>query len=241
MAGGIPEVRPPSRDNEEGTPCRMERDGEEPETLETVLALNMLGFRMAKGAVDGEEDSEDVPTRLSLMDIRDDDDEFMLSLRSRLIASPEGLVPMFAVLGLMVGNGLGGGIRALVPVLALVPITGGNTNLSATLILSIPWRPVPPVEVARAIWIGGDLENPNLGPVVLEGKEDPEMESRWRFFSSVGTNSSRSREINFDDSKDSSSSNWKVELSRYVVDSVKIPKMCEMGGKVWVDVVKGWL
>jgi len=187
---------------------------------------------MTKGPVDGEEDSEEAPTRLSLMDIRDDEDEFMLSLRSRLIANPEGLVTTFAVLGLMMGNGLGGGISALVPVLALVPITGGNTNLSATLMLSTPGRAAPPVEVARAIWIGGDLEKPDLGPVVLEGSDDPEMESRWRFFSSVGTNSSRSREINFDDSKDSSSSNWKVELSRYVVDSVKIPKMCEMGGKV---------
>jgi len=210
----------------------MDSDGEDPEALETVLALNMLGFRMTKGPVDGDEDSEEVPTRLSLMDIRDDDDEFMLSLRSRLIANPEGLVPTFAVLGLMMGNGLGGGIRALVPVLALVPITGGNTNLSATLMLSTPGRTAPPVEVARAIWIGGDLEKTDLGPLVLEGNDDPEMESRWRFFSSVGTNSSRSREINFDDSKDSSSSNWKFELSRYVVDSVKIPKMCEMGGKV---------
>jgi hypothetical protein len=138
----------------------MDKDGEDPEVLETVLALNMLGFRIGKGPVDGEDDSEDVPTRLSLMDTRDDEDEFKLSFRSRLIASPDGLVPipMLAVLGFMVGNGLGGGIRALVPVLALVPITGGNTNLSATLIPSTPGRTTPPVEVARAICMGGDRE-----------------------------------------------------------------------------------
>lgn len=137
---------------------RMDREGEDPEVLEMVLTLNMLGFRMGKGPADGEEDSEDVPTRFSRMDSRDDEDEFKLSFRSRLIASPEGLATMFAVLGLMVGNGLGGGIKALVPVLALVPITGGKTNLSATLMLSTPGRITPPVEVARAICIGGDRE-----------------------------------------------------------------------------------
>jgi hypothetical protein len=186
----------------------MDRDGEDPEVLETVLALNMLvGFRIGKGPVVGEDDSEDVPTRLSLMDTRDDEDEFKLSFRSRLIASPEGLVPMFAVLGFMMGNGLGGGIRALLPVLALVPITGGNTNFSATVMLSTPGRTTPPAEVARAICMGGERTKPDLGALVLQGNDDPEMESRWRFFSSVGTNSSRSREINLDDSKDSSSSN----------------------------------
>lgn len=135
----------------------MEIDGEDPEVLETVLALKMLGFRMGKGPEEGDEESEEVPTRLSLKDTREDEDEFMLSFRSRLIASPEGLVAMFVVLGLMVGNGLGGGIRALLPVVALVPITG-NANLSAKMILSTPGRTTPPVEVARAICMGGERE-----------------------------------------------------------------------------------
>ena len=205
-----------SRVRDDGPPCRIDNDGEDPEALETVLVLNMLGFRMGTGPLDGEEErGEEVPAILSLMDTKDDDEEFMLSFLNRFNAKPEGEVftPMFAVPGFMEGNGLGGGIKALLPVLALVPIEEGNMNLSATVILSTPGKTVPPADVVRAICIGGDRDVIDLTPL-LEGNDDPEMESRWRFFSSVGTNSPRSREVNPKDSKDSRSSSWKLGLSR---------------------------
>ncbi len=139
---------------DEDVPCRIDKDGEDPEALEIVLDLNMLGFRMGKGPVDGDDDrGDDVPAIGSLIDIKDDDDEFILSLRSRLTANPvgEGLGPMLTELGFMDGKGLGGGIKALVPILALVPMAGGSINLSATEILSTPGMIPPPAEVARAI------------------------------------------------------------------------------------------
>jgi len=168
----------------------------------------MFGLRMGRGPVVGDEEREEVPgLKLSLAETDDDEEEFRLSLRRRLKASPEGATEAIGGVGFVDGNGRGGGINALVPVIALVPNDGvtprdGRMNLSATVALSTA---APPPEAALAICLGGERASAERMPL-LAGRDDPVIESLCRFLSKVGTKPSRSREINREDNNDSLSS-----------------------------------
>jgi len=88
------------------TPCRMDSEGDEPDALEMVLDLNgwtglMCGLRIGRAPEIGEDERDDVPPPaaataavdddenglagygLSLAEIDDEEDEFMLSLLRR--------------------------------------------------------------------------------------------------------------------------------------------------------------
>lgn len=127
------------------------------------------------------------------------------------------------------GNGRGGGMRAVVPVLALIPREGlpilgtlvGRMKRSATIGLSTggPAEVVLPMPIA----LGGERDNMERMPLLF-GSEEPESESRCLFLSRVGTNPSRSSEMKRDERRDSSSSSWKLGVDRYVVCNVKEPR-----------------
>jgi len=179
----------------------------------------------------GEDEEEDVPAAavgenglagygLSRADMDDDDDEFRLSLRRRLTASPEAGIGFAAAVAdpvdkFVEGKGRGGGMRAEVPVLALVPREGapmlatrvGRIKRSATVGLSGAGPRPPPMEVVLAIptALGGDRDNVERIPLLF-GREELERESRCLFLSRVGTKPSRSSEMKRDERRDSSSS-----------------------------------
>ena len=160
----------------------------------------------------------------------DEVDEFKLSFRRRFIARPEADVMAgleigvgFAIVALplvIAGNGLGGGISAVEPVLALGPMPTlatreGIRKRSATLVLCsltpplVPPFTVLPVDEALPIPIA-------LGGLPATGafKLDPLIESRCLCRSNVGTNAGwpstwRSNDRNPDDSIASRSSSWK--------------------------------
>ena len=193
------------------------------------------------------EDEEDVPAAadggnglvgygLSRVEIDEDDDEFRLSLLRRLTASPDagiGWAAADVVDGFMEGKGRGGGMRAVVPVLELVPREGGpmlatrvgRIKRSATVGLSTAEPTPPPVEAVLIIpaVLGGERDNTERIPLLF-GREELESESRCLFLSRVGTKPSRSSEMKRDERRDSSSSSWKSGVTRYVVDNVKDPR-----------------
>ena len=126
-------------------------------------------------------------------------------------------------------------MSAVVPVLALIPREGaprlatlvGRMKRSATMGLLSTAGAMPPAPPAEAVLpnpmaLGGERDNTERMPLLF-GREEPESESRCLFLSRVGTNPSRSREMNRDERRDSSSSSWKLGVDRYVVCNVNEP------------------
>jgi hypothetical protein len=163
------------------------------------------------------------------------------------------------VLVVMIGKGRGGGINALEPVIALVPIPrvgapmlatrDGMIKRSTTFSLSLSlalFAFAPPVEIALLIALGGLLARgaPNAATA-----PEPEIDSRWRCRSSVGRKPSPcwrsdekclSKDRNPEERSASRSSSWKkCGAVRYVVRRVKVPRRCGTGGKVCVSVGRG--